>query len=57
MNPGTFNDIAEGTPIERDGRRGCDSCREKRVVNREALEIVGAENRGRKEDRIDEVVT
>lgn len=57
MNPGTFNEIAEGMPIERDGRRGCESCREKRAVNREALVTVGAENPGRKEDRIDEVVT
>lgn len=56
MNPGMFKDIAAGIPIDNDGRRGCESWREKSVVNREALEIAGAESRGRKAERIEDVV-
>lgn len=41
----------------KDGRSGRESCREYRVVNVEVFEIVRLDNRGRKDDRIDRVLT
>jgi hypothetical protein len=40
-----------------DGRSGCASCREYNVENLKALETVGTDNRGRKDERIENVVT
>jgi len=55
-NPGTLSCMAEGIANAREGNSGCESCREYNVVYLEALAMVGVENRGRKEDRIDDVV-
>jgi hypothetical protein len=55
-NPGTLSCMAEGTANDSDGSSGCESCRENNVVYLEAVVTVEAENRGRKEDNIDDVV-
>ena len=54
---GTWSWIAEGMARAKDGRSGRESCREYRVVNVEVFEIVRLDNRGRKDDRIDRVLT
>lgn len=48
--------IAEGIAKASDGMIGRDSCLEKSVVNLEAFEIEAADTRGRKEERIEDVV-
>jgi hypothetical protein len=48
--------MAEGIVNAKEGSSGCESRREKSVVYLEALVTVDAENRGRKEDSIDDVV-
>lgn len=48
--------MAEGIANANEGRSGWESCREYNVVYLETLEAVDAENRGRKEDSIDDVV-
>ena len=48
--------MAEGIVNANEGNSGCESCREYNVVNLDALLTVEAENRGRKEDSIDDVV-
>jgi hypothetical protein len=54
---GMFNWIPAGIIRANDGSRGCESCLELSVVYLYATDAVEAENRGRKEERIDEVVT
>jgi hypothetical protein len=53
---GRFRCIAEGIENDNAGRRGCDSCLEKRVVDLEVDVTADAENRGRKEERMEVVV-
>lgn len=56
-NPGTLSCIAEGIAKCSDGITGRESCRECRMVDLDAKETAGRDNRGRKEERIEDVVT
>jgi hypothetical protein len=47
--------MAEGIANASEGNNGCESCREYKVVYLEAPVTVDTENRGRKENSIDEV--
>ena len=49
--------MAEGMANNNDGSNGRGSCREYRVVNLDVFEIIDPDNRGRKADRIERVVT
>jgi hypothetical protein len=51
-----LSDMAEGIARESEGKRGVESCREYNVVNLEAFDTAGRENRGRNEESIDPVV-
>lgn len=48
--------MAEGMANANDGSSGCDNCRVKRVVNLDALEMEDVDSRGRKVERIEDVV-
>jgi hypothetical protein len=56
-SPGTLSWIAEGMANASLGRKGRESRREKRVVFREVVDAVGADNRGRKEESSERAVT
>ncbi len=56
IHPGTLSCIATGIERARVGKRGWESCLEYKVVKREALEPVVADNRGRKAGNIEDVV-
>ena len=49
--------MAAGIANPKEGKSGCDNCRDNSVVYLELLDTVGADNRGRKEDSIDRVET
>jgi hypothetical protein len=49
--------IADGIAKAIEGRRGCESCREYRVVNFDVFDAVEVDRRGRNDERIDLVVT
>ena len=49
--------MADGSANPKDGMTGRESCREYRVVNLVVLVAVGADSLGRKEERMDLVVT
>jgi hypothetical protein len=55
--PGILSCIAAGRANPKEGRSGCDNCRDINVVYLELLDTVGADNRGRKEESIDRVET
>jgi len=54
--PGTLSWIADGIANANLGSRGRESCRENRMVLREVLETVDADNRGRNDASIERVV-
>jgi hypothetical protein len=56
-SPGTLSCIAEGSAKPRAGSTGRESCLEDRVANLEVLDGADAENRGRKYESIERVVT
>lgn len=57
INPGILRCIAKGSDSANEGSTGRDNWRAKRVENFVECKVFGAVSRGRKEDRMERVVT